>query len=72
VVHDDDNVPRSVNLADFFVVAAEFFYNLTQTIETLASSLLELSIYNANRKVKVNRTWEQFVTDLEKMEDNNG
>lgn len=69
---DKDFVPRSVNSSDFLVVIAEFFHNLAQTIHALTESLLELSIYNANRKVKVNRTWEQFTTDLEKMEDNNG
>ena len=69
---DKDFVPRSVNSSDFLVVIAEFFHNLAQTIHSLTESLLELSIYNANRKVKVNRTWEQFTTDLEKMEDNNG
>jgi hypothetical protein len=71
-VDDKDFVPRSVNLDDFIVVAAEFLHNIAQTFHTLTESLLELSIYNANRKVKVNRTWEQFTTDLEKMEDNNG
>jgi hypothetical protein len=71
-VDDKDFVPRSVNSSDFLVVIVEFFHNLAQTFHTLTESLLELSIYNANRKVKVNRTWEQFTTDLEKMEDNNG
>lgn len=69
---DKDFVPRSVNFDDFLVVVAEFLHNIAQTFHTLTESLLELSVYNANRKVKVNRTWEQFSTDLEKMEDNNG
>ena len=72
MIDDKDSVPRSVNFADFIVVATEFLHNLAQTFYTLTESLLELSIYNANRKVKLNRTWEQFATDLEKMEDNNG
>ena len=72
MIDDRDNVPRSVNFADYLVVVTEFFHNIAQTIHTLTESLLELSVYNANRKVKLNRTWEQFATDLEKMEDNNG
>lgn len=72
MIDDRDNVPRSVNFADYLVVVAEFFHNIAQTLHTLTESLLELSVYNANRKVKLNRTWEQFATDLEKMEDNNG
>jgi hypothetical protein len=38
----------------------------------LASEILDLAVYNANRKTKVSRVWEQFTSDLEKMEDNNG
>lgn len=72
MIDDRDNVPRSVNFADYLVVATEFLHNIAQTLHTLTESLLELSVYNANRKVKLNRTWEQFATDLEKMEDNNG
>lgn len=72
MIDDRDNVPRSVNFADYLVVVTEFLHNIAQTLHTLTESLLELSVYNANRKVKLNRTWEQFATDLEKMEDNNG
>lgn len=72
MIDDRDNVPRSVNFADYLVVVTEFLHNIAQTLYTLTESLLELSVYNANRKVKLNRTWEQFATDLEKMEDNNG
>jgi hypothetical protein len=38
----------------------------------LASEILDLAVYNANRKTKVSRAWEQFTSDLEKMEDPNG
>ena len=69
---EQDSVPRSVSLADFLVVLSGFFVNITRAIEMLASEILDLAVYNANRKTKVSRVWEQFTSDLEKMEDNNG
>ena len=70
--NEEDSVPRSVTLADFLVVLSGFFVNITRAIEMLASEILDLAVYNANRKTKVSRVWEQFTSDLEKMEDNNG
>lgn len=69
---EEDYVPRSITLADFLVVFSGFFVNITRAIEMLASEILDLAVYNANRKTKVSRVWEQFTSDLEKMEDNNG
>ena len=69
---DKDYVPRSVTFADFFVVLSGLFVNIMRAIEMLASEILDLAVYNANRKTKVSRVWEQFTSDLEKMEDNNG
>lgn len=69
---EQDSVPRSVTLADFLVVLSGFFVNITRAIEMLASEILDLAVYNANRKTKVSRVWEQFTSDLEKMEDGNG
>ena len=70
--NEEDYVPRSVTLADFLVVLSGFFVNITRAIEMLASEILDLAVYNANRKTKVSRVWEQFTSDLEKMEDGNG
>ena len=67
-----DDVPRSITLADFLVVIVSFVTNIIRSFEALATDILDVAVYNANRKVKLNRTWEQFATDLEKMEDNNG
>jgi hypothetical protein len=72
VNEEEDYVPRSITLADFLVVFSGFFVNITRAIEMLASEILDLAVYNANRKTKVSRVWEQFTSDLEKMEDNNG
>lgn len=71
-VEDKDYVPRSVTLADFFVIVSGFFVNIVRAVEMLASELLDLAVYNANRTTKVSRVWEQFTSDLEKMEDPNG
>jgi len=72
VDEDKDYVPRSITLADFIVVVSGFAVNIVRAFEMLASELLDLAVYNANRKTKVSRVWEQFTSDLEKMEDNNG
>ena len=69
---EQDYVPRSITLADFLVVISGFAVNVLRAFEMLASELLDLAVYNANRKTKVSRAWEQFTSDLEKMEDNNG
>ena len=69
---EQDYVPRSITLADFLVVISGFAVNVLRAFEMLASELLDLAVYNANRKTKVSRVWEQFTSDLEKMEDNNG
>jgi hypothetical protein len=72
VDEEQDYVPRSITLADFLVVISGFAVNVLRAFEMLASELLDLAVYNANRKTKVSRAWEQFTSDLEKMEDNNG
>ena len=72
VDEDKDYVPRSVTFADFLVVISGFAVNIIRAVEMLASEILDLAVYNANRKTKVSRVWEQFTSDLEKMEDNNG
>ena len=69
---DKDYVPRSITLADFLVVVSGFAVNIVRAFEMLTSELLDLAVYNANRKTKVSKVWEQFTSDLEKMEDNNG
>ena len=69
---DKDYVPRSITLSDFLVVVSGFAVNIVRAFEMLASEILDLAVYNANRKTKVSRAWEQFTSDLEKMEEENG
>ena len=70
--NDDDNVPRSVRLADILVVFSALLHNIVSSFQAFTEELLELSVYNANRETKVSKAWQQFTQDLEKMEDQNG
>ena len=65
-------VPRSVRLADVFVVFAGFFHNIVTAFHVLSDEILELAKYNAIRKAEVSQAWEDFTVDLETMEDPNG
>ena len=65
-------VPRSIRLADVLVVITGFLHNMVTAFHVLTDELLELATYNAIRKTEVNRAWEEFTQDLEKMEDGNG
>jgi len=72
VSQEEDSVPRSITLSDVFVVFSGLLLNIVRALEMFASEVLDLAVYNANRKTKVSKAWEQFTSDLEKMEDNNG
>lgn len=65
----DDKVRRPVRFADFIVIGAELTYNLMQVLTAATEDLLELSIYNANRKTELNKVWEDFATDLETIQE---
>jgi hypothetical protein len=66
---DDKKVRRPVRFADFVVIGAELTYNLMQVLTAATEDLLELSIYNANRKTELNKAWEEFATDLETIQE---
>jgi len=68
-VKNNDNVPRSVHLSDFLVVLAGLLHNLVRSFQAMTEELLELSIYHANRKSKINKVWEDFTYDLETLEE---
>jgi len=68
-VKDNDNVPRSVHLSDFLVVFAGLLHNVVRSFQAMTEELLELSIYHANRKSKINKVWEDFTYDLETLEE---
>jgi hypothetical protein len=66
---DNNKVRRPVRPADFLVIFAELAYNMMQVFTGLAESLMELSIYNANRKTELNKVWEDFANDLETIQE---
>ena len=65
-------VPRSIRLADVFVVFAGFLHNLVTAFHVFSDEILELAKYHAIRETEVSQAWEDFTVDLEKTEDNNG
>ncbi len=70
--NNDNEVPRSVQRSDLLVVFIAFIHNLTSSFHAMTEELLDLAVYNANRKNKINKVWKDFAQDLEKMEDPNG
>jgi hypothetical protein len=68
-VDNNNKVPRSVHFADFLVVLAGFVHNITSSVQTATEELMEIAVYNANRNSEVNKAWEQFSNDLEKIQE---
>jgi len=68
-VENNNDVPRPVHFADFLVTVAGFAYNIANAVSTLTEEIMEIAIYNANRNSKVNKAWEQFTNDLEKIQE---
>jgi hypothetical protein len=66
---DNNKVPRSVHFADFLVVLAGFVHNVASSVHTATEELMEIAVYNANRNTEVNKAWEQFSNDLEKIQE---
>ena len=66
---DNNKVPRSVHFADFLVVLAGFVHNVASSVQTATEELMEIAVYNANRNSEVNKAWEQFSNDLEKIQE---
>jgi hypothetical protein len=68
-VDHKDNVPRPVHSADLLVIIVGFINNVVQSLNVFTEELLELTVYNANRTSKVNKVWEDFANDLEKIQE---
>lgn len=66
---NNNKVPRSVHFADFLVVLAGFVHNVASSVHTATEELMEIAVYNANRNSEVNKAWEQFSNDLEKIQE---
>ena len=68
-MNNENKVPRSVHFADFLVVLAGFVHNVASSVHTATEELMEIAVYNANRNSEVNKAWEQFSNDLEKIQE---
>ena len=66
---NNNDVPRPIHFADFLVTLAGLLHNILSSLQTFTEELMEIAIYNANRNSKVNKVWEQFTNDLEKIEE---
>ena len=65
----ENKVPRSVHFGDFLVVLAGFVHNIASSVHTATEELMEIAVYNANRNSEINKVWEQFSNDLEKIQE---
>jgi hypothetical protein len=65
----NNRIPPPVRPAHFLVLITEFLAHLSSAVTTFLESLLELSIYHANRKVDESQAWEQMAQDLETLEE---
>lgn len=68
-MENNNDVPRPVHFADFLVTVAGFAHNIASSVSTFTEEIMEIAIYNANRNSKVNKAWEQFTNDLEKIQE---
>lgn len=62
-------VTRPIRSADFAVVLAGFFHNITSSFHALSEEFLELAVYYANRESSVSKAWEQMTNDLETLKE---
>jgi hypothetical protein len=69
VNHNHKDVPRPVRPTDALVIFTELLFNISQVVATFFESLMELSIYHANRTTKVNKIWDEFAQDLETLQE---
>ena len=65
----NNRIPPPVRPAHFLVLITEFLAHLSSAVTTFLESILELSIYHANRKVDESQAWEQMAQDLETLEE---
>lgn len=68
-MEDNNKVRRPIRPSDFIVLFAELAFNLASAITNFFESVLELSIYNSNRKTEESHAWEQMAQDLETLEE---
>ena len=68
-----NRINRPVRPIDFLIVLLDFVHNLIETFLVLIKELIEIATYHTYRETEVNKAWEEFTNDLEKIqEDDNG
>jgi len=65
----NNGIPPPVRPAHFLVLITEFLAHLSSAVTTFLESLLELSVYNSNRKTEESQAWEKMAQDLETLEE---
>ena len=51
----------------------DFVQNIIESFLVLVAQLSEIAMYHSGRETEINRAWEEFTTDLEKIqEDSDG
>jgi hypothetical protein len=50
-------------------VFSGLLHNIFSAFHVFTEELMEIAVYNANRNSEINRAWEQFSNDLEKIEE---
>lgn len=70
---DKKKIYRPIRPVDFVQILLDFVQNIIESFLVLFRQLSEIAIYHSGRETEINRAWEEFTTDLEKIqEDNDG
>ena len=70
---DKDKIHRPIRPVDFIIIVLDLVHNLIESFLVLIKQLSEIAIYHSGRETEINKAWEQFTSDLEKIqEDDNG
>lgn len=69
----DKKIQRPIRPVDFIIVVLDLLNNIVESFLILIKQLNEIAIYHSGRESKINEVWEDFTSDLEKLqEDNDG
>ena len=70
---DKHKIHRPIRPVDFVQILLDFVQNIIESFLVLVAQLSEIAMYHSGRETEINRAWEEFTTDLEKIqEDSDG
>lgn len=70
---DNNKINRPIRPVDFVQILLDFVQNIIESFLVLVAQLSEIAMYHSGRETEINRAWEDFTKDLEKIqEDNDG